>query len=264
MSCACASETRHRLKLMQIIKHDDETYSFDFDKKEVEQWKDGDSSKVFLEINGQPWGKKFSYASLPCEPYVRFTTRIKSDKSEYKAHLSQMKIGDSLEVSTPSGEFYLRRENRPVVLLSNGVGIAAVRSLIKSFEKDDEGVPLLLQVNVDSKSTLYKEEMDGLLRKLPTFNSFYVNKREAYYPLLQEIARELLEGDSNRPYFYIVGSDTFVDESVKYLMRNGYTEEDIVTDGRSIDGSSSGCGCSSGGSCGCSSKKSVQLITKMM
>ena len=89
MSCACASEPRHQLRLVNIIKHSEETYSYDLDMTDLPTWAEGDSSKVFLSIGEKEVGKAFSHATLPKEGVIRFTTRIKEVPSDYKAELAK-------------------------------------------------------------------------------------------------------------------------------------------------------------------------------
>lgn len=252
MSCACAMEPRHQLKLVNIIKHSAEVYSYDFEKSPIDHWEEGDSSKIFLTVNGSEVGKAFSYATLPSEGHIRFTTRIKEQASDYKKTLSSLELGDHIEVTEPKGEFGLRRENRPIVLLSNGVGIAATRSLVKAFEEDQNGVPLLFQLNVDNTGAIYEDEFREISGKIPSFKSKYTQNRTDFYESLKGIILNLWENEKETPLFYTVGSQDFVNGTLKYLYEGGYTDQDVVTD-------ASGCGCSSGGGCG--SKKVVSILS---
>lgn len=256
MSCACASEPRHQLRLVNIIKHSEETYSYDLDMTDLPTWAEGDSSKVFLSIGEKEVGKAFSHATLPKEGVIRFTTRIKEVPSEYKAELAKKQLGDLIEITTPKGNFSLRRDHRPIVLLSNGVGIAATRSLVKAFEQDQTGIPVLIQINVDATGEIYGEEFSQLEQSLDSFKSRYLKGRTAFFPELKDTIIELWNQRDETPLFYVVGSEQFVTDTVTYLYEGGYTDADVVTDG-------SGCGCSSTGGCGCGSKKVVSLQLAM-
>lgn len=254
MSCACAMEPRHQLRLVNIIKHNEETYSLDFDNTAIPQWEAGDSSKIFLSVNGSEVGKAFSYATLPDEGVIRFTTRIKAERSDYKEVLSQVNVGQTIEVTEPKGDFKLRRDERPIVLLSNGVGIAAIRSLVKDFEKDQKGIPELYQLNVDATGFIYEEEFKAIERRNIGFRSRYTSGRKSFQPALKDCIIDLWNRSEARPYYYVVGSENFVRDTVNYLYEAGFTDEDVIMDG-------SGCGCSSGGGCGCGSKKVVSILS---
>lgn len=254
MSCACAIEPRHQLKLVNIIQHNEETFSLDFDSSHIPYWEAGDSSKIFLRVGGAEVGKAFSYATLPEEGVIRFTTRIKPSRSDYKEVLARVEIGQSIEVTAPKGDFKLRRDQRPIVLLSNGVGIAAIRSLVKDFEKDQTGIPELYQLNVDATGFIYEEEFQAIELKNLGFKSKYTSGRKAFQPALKDCIIDLWNRSEARPYYYVVGSENFVRDTVNYLYEAGFTDEDVIMDG-------SGCGCSSGGGCGCGSKKVVSILS---
>ncbi len=254
MSCACAKEPRHQLKLVNIIDHGSDTFSYDLEQAPVGKWSEGDSSKIFLKVGEKEVGKAFSYATLPQEGVVRFTTRIRKERSEYKEILSQYQIGDYLEITYPKGDFNLRRINRPVLLLSNGVGIAATRSLVKAFEMDLSGVPQMVQLNVDGSGAIYQEEFQAIEDKNHRFKSRYVPNRSAFYEALKHEIIYFWENTEERPLFYVVGSEAFVRATTTYLYEAGYTDDDVILDG-------SGCGCSSGGGCG--SKKPVSILSAM-
>lgn len=248
MSCACASEPRFQLELKHIESTSAETFSFDFHSPALDNWSEGDSSKLYLMVNGVAVGKKFSVATLPSESVIRFTTRIKQVPSDYKAALAKVQVGETVEITSPKGAFNLRREGRPVVLLSNGVGIAAIRSLVKAYEVDASGIPLLYQLNVDSRERIYGTEFDGIASKTPGFKSIYTTGRVAFAETLKSVIGSLWMQYDSRPYFYVVGSESFVADTLTFLREAGYDLEDIVLDESSC------------GSCGCGSKAPVQLL----
>lgn len=254
MSCACAKEPRHQLKLVNIIEHGSDTYSYDFEKTPVGEWSEGDSSKIFFQIGEKEVGKAFSYATLPSEPIVRFTTRIRPVRSDFKQMLSEVKIGETVEITYPKGDFKIQRLNRPIILLSNGVGIAATRALVKAFEADSDGIHSMTQINVDASGAIYEEEFEALMHENSKFKSLYVKHRAEFYEALKAKIIALWETVDETPLFYVVGSETFVKGTVTYLYEAGYNDGDVVLDG-------SGCGCSSGGGCG--SKKVVSILTAM-
>jgi len=258
MSCVSNATKRYKIKLVDIIKHNSEAYSFDFESQEINNWSEGDNSKLHVSYDEKEVGKKFSYATLPWESKIRFTTRIKTDRSKYKDSLYDLYIGDMIEISEPRGDFRLKRQDRPIVLLSNGVGIAANRSLIKSFERDGHGIPEMIQINVDAKGMIYKEEFDRLMSRKSNFKSFYESHRKDYYRRLDHELQELLVASDEEPLVYIVGSDGFVKENVSHLISVGFTQDDIITDSH-ISGTSA-CDCGPEDACGCGGNL-VQIMT---
>jgi len=58
----------------------------------------------------------------------------KESRGAASAYLNtQVKVGDLLDVSSPSGRFVLRAGNRPVVLLSAGIGVTPVLAMLHSL-----------------------------------------------------------------------------------------------------------------------------------
>ncbi|CAH2213432.1 ferredoxin--NADP reductase [Tepidibacter aestuarii] len=240
---------RYSIKLINIIKHNNETFSFDFKSSKLKEWSEGDSSKIFISIKGQEVGKKFSYTTLPYESHIRFTTRIRMNRSEYKDQLSKLKIGDTIEITEPQGNFKLLREKRPIVLLSNGVGIAAVRSLIKAYQRNKSNIPIVVQINVDSTGAIYKSEFDELMNKTSHFSSYYTSHRGEFYKRLDHEIQKIVSAYEEDPYLYVVGSDNFVSDIIRHLKDVGFLDCDIITDAHVSSGGS--CGCSISGGCGC-------------
>lgn len=248
MACGCKGGKNIALQLIKIIQHDRETYSFEFQPLEAVQWKEGDSSKVFLQVKDQIVGKKFSYATIQDEDKIRFTTRIRKQASLYKESWRSLEVGDRIEVSTPSGDFDLKREDRPVLILSNGVGIAAARGLIYAYIKDTDSIPLMASINVNSSSRLYEEEFKPHIEMMSTLRMTYAEDREQYYQSLDYILQQMMMYVSDDPIIYVVGSQSFVNGTIQHLINMGMGYRDIITDGHH---NSSGCGCGDESGCGC-------------
>lgn len=51
----------------------------------------------------------------------------------------KINVGDSLNISNPFGEFYLQSSNKPAVLISGGVGITPMQSMLETLTAEDSG-----------------------------------------------------------------------------------------------------------------------------
>lgn len=229
-------------ELMTIIRHDDETFSFELKCDDIKTWSPGNHAFFIVHMDGKEVGRKLSFASAPHEGLIRFTTRVPKLHSDYKEVISQLVEGEVVKISEPDGVFKLRREHRPVVLLSNGVGIAPMRSMVESFVDNQKFIPELLQINVDSKSDIYKDVFDEYKKQRANFNSYHVSSRAAYYGMLNHELKMMMRRHDLEPIIYIVGSDGFVAENKNHLTDVGFI--DLVT-----DDPKAGCsGCQSSGS----------------
>lgn len=240
MACGCKDGSRLTLELHKVIEHDQETFSFEFKSPDNIKWKEGDSSKVYINVGGKEMGKKFSYATVHDENIIRFTTRIREQASEYKRAFAALEVGDPIEVSEPSGEFHLIREDRPILVLSNGVGIASSRALGYAYSYDRTNIPMMTMINVNNSSELYQEEFNHIKEELKYFSVHYAKDRKQYYESLDFVLQSLMTYVSDDPIIYVVGSRGFVDGTIEHLVKTGMGYRDIITDNHFA---SSGCGC---------------------
>ena len=118
----------------------------------------------------------------------------------------------------------LKREDRPIVLLSQGIAMSTIRPLIKKFEKDSDGIPELICVNVNNKDThLYEsdfKDVDGSL-----FVKYWLETRNEYLAKIKELA-----STKEKSYFYVVGSENFVLDSLYTLRESGIKDDSIIID----------------------------------
>ena len=118
----------------------------------------------------------------------------------------------------------LRREDRPIVLLSQGIAMSTVRPLIKKFESDSSKIPELISVNVNNKDThLYESDFENVDGSL--FVKYWLDSRSEYLSKIKEIAE-----DKENAYFYVVGSENFVFDSIYILRQVGVNDSSIIID----------------------------------
>ena len=235
MGCGQEVKKNYYCEFIKLTKMDESTYSLDFKSDEIKVWQAGDHSMLILNVNDTLVGKKLSYVTMPEENIIRFTTRIKEKGSDYKRALLDLIKGEFVKISEPSGNFTLRRENRPVVLLSNGVGVSGVVTMVKQFIDDQSKVSEMLLMNVDNSSDIYKEDFKQFESEVDTFKSYYLSHRASYYGMLKHELTMMNQRHQQNPIFYLTGSDIFVNESVKYLKDLDYLEADIVLGGKQAD-----------------------------
>lgn len=240
MPCSCKSGQRTALQLQNKFKENDATYTFDFVPIEPLGWKEGDSSAVVVNIPsaGMEDSRKLSYASVPSEKVIRFTTRIQAAPSLFKESLKNLEKGDFVEITYPDGHFNLIRQGRPLLLLSNGVGIAAIRALVLAFNENPENIDHMTQINIDGSGAIYQEEFEAMARENQCFKSFYMKDRDSFYHQVEEATRQLMFTSGRMPYFYVVGSDSFVADVQLFLYNMGFEARDVFTDQQ-------GCSCGS-------------------
>lgn len=110
---------------------------------QVPTYEPGQYITVRVHIPGEKYAMNRQY-SLSCAPrhdYFRISVKKESDATPYGKVSNflhgEVEAGDVIEVSAPAGVFILNREeNAPIALISGGVGITPLMSMMESLAKD--------------------------------------------------------------------------------------------------------------------------------
>ncbi|OGY50939.1 MAG: hypothetical protein A3J59_00330 [Candidatus Buchananbacteria bacterium RIFCSPHIGHO2_02_FULL_56_16] len=175
-----------------------------------------------------------SIASAPAEPELMFY--LANGVSAYKRHLAGCPLGSSVAVSEPRGKFLLADDDREVVFLAGGVGIAPVRSmLVHAAAKKRTGSFWLFYSNANGNGIAF----DQLFQNLTGTNLTYVptiTKLADDEPWTGERGRidaPMLRrhfDDLRAPRYYAVGSPEFVRAMVLLLRRESVSLSQITVE----------------------------------
>ncbi len=220
---------KYKVKITDIIEEAHGTKTFILDKPEDFTWLEGAHTHIGMlgfdegEIPNKAWVRHMSIITLPEDNKIGFTTRVYPPFSEFKDKLSVLQAGDEVVLFKIGSRMYLRREEKTVVLVSMGVGIATMRPLIKSFIKDQTGIRELISLNIDSSGDfIYKAELEQLHN--PKLKKYFAENRNEFYGILNVIS------ENKDAYYYLVGSDNFLRDIIKYLKNKNIPEKSILLD----------------------------------
>lgn len=220
---------KYKLKVINIKHESKNTITYYLEKPEDLTWAEG--AHTHIGIVGFDIGEKpnkslvrhMSITTLPSENALGITTRLLEPYSEFKAELSKIKNGDELIIFKIGSRMELRREHRPLVLLSMGVGSATMRPLALAFQKDPSNIPEMININVDAtKDYLFKEELDALQGS--NYRNIWANGRTSFYESLEQVS------SLERPIYYVVGSDPFIKDIIRVLRKTNVLDQDIILD----------------------------------
>ncbi|MCS3502242.1 nitric oxide dioxygenase [Bradyrhizobium japonicum] len=89
-----------------------------------------------------PMKRNYSISCAPNDDHYRISVKREASGQGGSRHLhDQVRVGDLLEVTPPAGDFYLDAEpQRPVVLLSGGVGLTPMVSIVETIAAQHPGL----------------------------------------------------------------------------------------------------------------------------
>jgi ferredoxin--NADP+ reductase len=220
---------KHNIKLIDIVEEAAGTKTYYFEKPEGFTWEEGAHTHIAHvgfdagERPNRDLVRHMSIMTLPEENRIGITTRFPSSTSKYKSKLAELKIGDEMVLFKLGSVLTLRRQNRPVILLSMGVGIAAMRPIILAYKNDKTNVPYIINVNVDSSEEfIYREELDKLQDE--NYSNHWVNSRKEFYEKLEQLVEQ------EDAIYYIVGSYLFDKDVIQRLVAKNVKAENILID----------------------------------
>lgn len=164
-------------------------------------WKPGVHGEFMLpekEIDGKKT-RIFSIASICDEEKIIFATRIPDEPSSFKKHLAGLEEGDEIHMDGPFGEFNLRDETSPAVIIAGGVGITPVRAIFKELEKGNAR-PVKLIYSARGRH-LFKNELCKIAEADPNIEIHFVGGREE----VANLAGRYIDEFMNNAYYYISG-----------------------------------------------------------
>ena len=120
-------------------------------------------------VNGEEIRRSYSLCSAPHEEEWRVAIKqIEAGKFSTFAN-NELKIGDSLEVMTPTGNFHLESNasnKKSYVLIAAGSGITPIISIAKTIlEKEPNSDVTLFYGNKGFGSIIFREEVEALKNK---------------------------------------------------------------------------------------------------
>jgi ferredoxin-NADP reductase len=200
----------------------------------------GQHLTIKVSIKGETLFRTFSISSIPnIDNFLTLTIkRIKGGKvTNYLA--DNLKVGDTLEVTAPSGQFYLNPEpahQKHYVMIAGGSGITPIYSIIGTILKfEPKSKTTLLYANRNSNSIIFKEKFEQWLKEFPAqleikhFLSEVENPDNAVNGYITRISLEELLNHFGKSKldFYLCGPEIMTNKLIDDLAYLGVPKEKI-------------------------------------
>lgn len=154
-------------------KETDEVTSFYLkpaDEKPIVSYNPGQYLTLRAEIPGEQYShmRHYSLSDAPNEEYYRISVKREGGSGDARAgivsnHLHHnVKEGDVLKFSAPSGDFTMVNENRePIVLISGGIGLTPLMSMLHDLTEKEPNRPVVfIHATANSSTYALKKEVE--------------------------------------------------------------------------------------------------------
>jgi ring-1,2-phenylacetyl-CoA epoxidase subunit PaaE len=200
----------------------------------------GQHLTIKVTIKGKTLYRTFSISSIPnTDNHLALTIKkIKGGKvTNYLAE--NLKVGDSLEVTAPSGQFYIIPEpanQKHYVMIAGGSGITPIYSMIGTILKfEPKSKITLLYANRTSNSIIFKEKFEQWSKQFPTqlevkhFLNEEENPQNAIKGHITRISLEEMVNQfgKNKLDFYFCGPEIMTNKLMEDLAYLGIAEDKI-------------------------------------
>ena len=220
-----------QLVLKEIREEALDIKSFKFSKENI-NFIPGQYLSVKLDVKDDRGNmRSFSIASSPNEDFIMIATKMTG--SNFKNKLSSLKTGTKIEVTGPYGNFTLD-ETKDAIMLSGGIGITPLRSMIKyATEKKLKNKIALLYSNRIPEEIAFRNELEQLARENENFTLVNTitrpeESKETWNGLKGRIDSNLINKYiKNNTLFYICGPPGMVGAMVNILKEMNISQNRI-------------------------------------
>lgn len=206
----------------------------------VTNYEPGQYLTIQVKVPGEEYtlNRQYSLSCAPGHDYYRISVKKEKDNepngkvSNYlHDHVNE---GDTIEVSAPSGNFTLNREeSAPIAFISGGVGITPMMSMLEALVNEESKREIhFIHAARNEEFHAFKETVNAAVSKLENGHSYY-----GYDKPLANDGNHHFEGYLSKAFLqnmitndtitYICGPVPFLKNVVQILAELGVKEENI-------------------------------------
>ncbi len=200
----------------------------------------GQHLTIKVNIKGETLYRTFSISSIPnVDNFMTLTIKKITDGKVTSYLAERLRIGDTLEVTAPSGQFFLHPEpahQKHYVMIAGGSGITPIYSMIGSILKfEPKSKITLLYANKTSESIIFKEKLEEWAKEfraqleIKHFLSEEENPQNAIKGYITRISLEeiLNKYDKSKLDFYLCGPQIMTNKLMEDLVYLGIAKNKI-------------------------------------
>ncbi len=214
------------------------------DKGEIADFRPGQYISIKLEIDGEGYThiRQYSLSDAPGKDYYRISVKREAGTPNPDGMVSNylhdsVEEGDIVKISAPAGDFVLDIDKKtPVVLLSGGVGLTPMMSMLKTVvEMQPERKVTFVHAAANGKVHALRDEVEELAQLQNVASYFFYDspteedRKNNRFDVEGYITREWLEKNipTKEADFYFCGPVPFMKAINRFLKELGVSEEQI-------------------------------------
>lgn len=240
-----------KFKIAKKVEESSEITSFYLvpsDNGSLPQYKVGQyiSVRVFVEELGLKQPRQYTLSDSPKADHLRISVKREDAKADFAAGwvsntLHNLKEGDEIEVTAPTGNFFLLDHNKKNVLISGGVGLTPMIAMLNGLV--DAGIPQpvsFIHACRNAQVHAMKQHIEQVKAQYPTVRSFVAyeednaNEADVVGRLdLTQVPSDMLPKDAD---YYLCGPAFFMQAQHKALVDLGISPAQIHLEAFSTGG----------------------------
>lgn len=165
-----------RFRVARKERESDVITSFYFepvDGEELLSFDPGQYITVLLTVDGQPLRRTYSLSSKPGAGFYRISVKREEGGVASNYLHDHVEEGSEIELLPPAGHFVLRRNERPLVLLTAGVGITPAISMLDATAVSGREIHFI-HCAINSRVHAFREHVDGMAELHPNVHPHYL------------------------------------------------------------------------------------------
>jgi ferredoxin-NADP reductase/ferredoxin len=188
-------------------------------------------------LGGSPVFRSYSLSGPPSTDHYRISVKIEPNGAAGTWLRDHVHVGDALDVSSPRGSFVLQTSERPLLLLSAGIGVTPVLAMLYALASAHSTRRVLwVHAARDREHHPFAAEVRRLMLALPSARSYLCYSRpgardkigenfDAAGHLSQSVFDEI--GIPKEADVYLCGPSRFMAEMKEALATSGVSPEQI-------------------------------------
>jgi ferredoxin-NADP reductase len=219
-----------------ILRRAHDVKSFRFRRPQGFDFDPGQFLFITILIGGEKKRKHFTISSSPTEKsFIEFTKKIMEDH-EFSTALNELQIGDWAYIDGPYGEFTFKGEFSTIGMITGGIGITPLRSMIKYCTDNALNSQItLLYGNRSEENITFGEELSNLEKRNKNLRIVHTlshpsdkwNGRRGHVDL--QMIKDEIPNYLER-VFYVCGPPALVNDLVNALKTLGVPDGKIKTE----------------------------------